>query len=147
MSKFFVFFANIFVLLAVNGEYYGANSREEYEQYFGADGYESMIEEAPAYQSYAQESYPIEESVEYEYWYNKNMYEPENKVGCQNSEHLTSVEGHCQKFKMCANGKLYIMDCPAELVFDSKLKICNNKDNVSGECGLMQSSYYYYSKK
>lgn len=62
--------------------------------------------------------------------------------GCDYSDHLTLVEYDCQKFKMCASGKLIILSCPNELIFDPELKICNFRENVNGPCGNKKQIYY-----
>lgn len=70
------------------------------------------------------------------------MYKTESYGECTESDHLTPVEYDCQKFKMCAKGKLIILSCPNDLVFDLELKICNFRENVNGPCGNNKPIYY-----
>lgn len=82
-----------------------------------------------------------ENVVEYESL-NMDKYNIHPLVGCDDSDHLTLVEYDCQKFKMCANGKLIILSCPNDLIFDTELKICNFRENVNGPCGNQKPIYY-----
>ena len=43
-------------------------------------------------------------------------------------------------FRRCSNGYLYILSCPAHLVFDNRIRVCNWPQNVPAPCGT-KSSY------
>lgn len=133
LEKYFLII-EICLLFFANGQLY---SGEKYS----AESYENNLNENS--KNYAQESYQNEPSEEYHgSMYQTGSYETKHEAECQQSDHLTPVEGHCYKFRMCANGILTIMECPIDLVFDSNLRICNRRENVGGKCGHVQSENY-----
>lgn len=63
------------------------------------------------------------------------------KDRCDPSIDLTVLPSDCGKFRRCS-GVLIIMECPANLVFDNKIKACNHPENVAGPCGTLKYSIY-----